>query len=130
MNECFATNTVGPLRVTAALLANLRAGERRLVANITSRMGSIADNTSGGSYAYRSSKAALNMANRSMAHELGADGILCVVFHPGWVQTDMGGANAPLSVEDSVRGLLEVMDGLTTADNGRFLNYSGEEIPW
>ncbi len=70
------------------------------------------------------------MANRSMAHELGADGIICVVFHPGWVQTDMGGANAPLSVEDSVRGLLEVMDGLTTADNGRFLNYSGEEIPW
>ncbi len=130
MNECFATNTVGPLRVTAALLPNLRAGKRRLVANITSRMGSIADNTSGGSYAYRSSKAALNMANRSMAHELGADGITCVVFHPGWVQTDMGGASAPLSVEDSVRGLLEVMDGLTTADNGRFLNYSGEEIPW
>ena len=130
MNECFATNTLGPLRVTAALLPNLRAGERRLVANVTSRMGSIADNTSGGSYAYRSSKAALNMANRSMAHELGADGIICVVFHPGWVQTDMGGANAPLSVEDSVRGLLEVMDGLTTADNGRFLNYSGEEIPW
>ncbi len=130
MNECFATNTLGPLRVTAALLPNLRAGERRLVANVTSRMGSIADNTSGGSYAYRTSKAALNMANRSMAHELGADGITCVVFHPGWVQTDMGGANAPLSVEDSVQGLLEVMDGLSTADSGRFLNYNGEEIPW
>ena len=81
MNECFATNTLGPLRVTAALLPNLRAGERRLVANITSRMGSIADNTSGGSYAYRTSKAALNMANRSMAHELGADGWL--QHHPG-----------------------------------------------
>ncbi len=130
MNECFATNTLGPLRVTAALLPNLRAGERRLVANVTSRMGSIADNTSGGSYAYRTSKAALNMANRSMAHELGADGITCVVFHPGWVQTDMGGANAPLSVENSVQGLLEVMDGLSTADSGRFLNYNGEEIPW
>ncbi len=130
LTECFETNSVGPLRVTSALLPNLRAGQRRVVANITSRMGSVADNTSGGYYAYRMSKAALNMANRSMAHELGEARIISVVFHPGWVHTDMGGAHAPLSVEQSVRGLLEVIDKLTLEDSGGFFDHAGETIPW
>ncbi len=128
--ECFETNSVGPLRVTSALLPNLRAGQRRVVANLTSRMGSVADNTSGGYYAYRMSKAALNMANRSMAHELGEARIISVVFHPGWVQTDMGGEHAPLPVEQSVRGLLEVIDKLTLEDSGGFFDHAGETIPW
>src|SRR5690606_31792174 len=83
----FEINTLGPLRVTQAALPALRAGQSKQVVHISSRMGSIADNTSGGSYGYRASKAALNMLNRSLAHELGGEGFVCVVVHPGWVQT-------------------------------------------
>ena len=130
VSQCFQTNSVGPLRITSALLDNLEAGQRRLVVHLTSRMGSIADNTSGGYYAYRISKAALNMANRSLAHELAAKGITCTVLHPGWVRTDMGGEHARLAAEQSVRGILEVMDKLSLEDSGRFFDHTGAEIPW
>lgn len=130
MARFFAVNSVGPLRVTRALLPNLRAGERRLVASLSSQMGSISSNQQGGYYGYRASKAALNMLNRSMALELGGKGFTCVVFHPGWVRTRMGGENAPVTPQLSVRGLLRVMDRLTHADNGRFLAYNGQEVPW
>ncbi len=130
MRHMFEVNAFGALRVTEALLPSMRAGKRKLVANITSKMGSIADNATGGAYAYRASKSALNMLTKSLAHDLQPEGFQCVVLHPGWVQTDMGGESAPLTVEESARGLLAVIDGLSPVDSGRFFDYSGAEIPW
>lgn len=130
LQRAFEVNALGPLRVAEALLDNLRRGERRLIASVTSKMGSIADNGSGGSYAYRASKAALNMIARSLSVDLGPEGFTCVVLHPGWVRTAMGGDAASLGVDESVRGMLEVLAGLTPARNGQFLDYSGATIPW
>jgi len=130
MMEFFAVNSVAPLRLTSALLPHLRAGTGKRVINLTSRMGSIEDNSSGAAYAYRASKAALNMVTRSLAIDLRAEGLVCVVVHPGWVETDMGGANAPLPVADSIRGLLDVIDGLEAADSGEFFDYTGAPVPW
>lgn len=126
----FQVNSIGPLRVTRALLPNLRAGERRMVASLSSQMGSIHRNEQGNYYGYRASKAALNMIHRNLALELGGKGFTCVLLHPGWVRTEMGGQGAPLSPEQSVRSLLRVMDRLTPKDNGSFLSYSGERLPW
>ena len=123
-------NTVGPLLVTQALLPLLKKGHRPAIISITSRMGSIDDNGSGGYYAYRASKAALNMANKSLAVDLAGADIIAVVLHPGWVKTDMGGPMARLTVKKSVHGMLQVVDGLTSGDSGRFLAWDGEEIPW
>ncbi len=123
-------NTLGPMRVTQALLPNLRAGLGKKVAHITSLMGSIADNGSGGAYGYRASKAALNMFNKSLSLELGPAGFVCVVLNPGWVQTDMGGQHAPTPVADSVRGLLRVIDALVPPDNGTFINHDARRLPW
>lgn len=89
-------------------------------------MGSISDNTSGGYYAYRMSKAALDMASRSLAIDLKSDGIISVVINPGWVQTDMGGKSAPTPVDESVRGILREVDKATLADSGEFLNWNGK----
>ncbi len=93
-------------------------------------MGSISDNTSGGYYAYRMSKAALNMMSKSLAVDLRAEEISSIVINPGWVQTDMGGDNAPTPVEESVRGILHVIDAATLADSGEFLNWKGNRYPW
>jgi NAD(P)-dependent dehydrogenase (short-subunit alcohol dehydrogenase family) len=123
-------NALGPVRVTRAVLSNLRAGQLRKIVNITSTLGSIARNTSGSFYGYRESKAALNMFTKSLAADLGPEGFTCIVLHPGWVRTDMGGPNAPTTVQDSVRGIRRVIDGLTTADNGSFFSFEGERMPW
>lgn len=123
-------NALGPLRVTRALRPNLRAGIGRKVAHVTSGMGSIGDNSSGGAYAYRMSKAALNMASKSLAIDLADDGIVSVVINPGWVQTDMGGAGAPLTVQDSAEGMMARFDELTLAHTGAFLNWRGGEYAW
>lgn len=130
MHRFFATNTLGPLRLVEALLPRLRAGSRKRVVNMTSRMGSVDDNSSGGSYAYRASKAALNMVNRSLAIDLRDTGIVCVVLHPGWVATRMGGRSAPLSTQQSVSGLVRVIEGLEAGDSGGFFDYRGERVPW
>lgn len=126
----FEVNTLGALRVTEAFLPHLREGDRRVIANITSRMGSIADNTSGGSYEYRASKAALNMATRSLSIDLGGEGFTCMVLHPGWVRTDMGGASAPLSARDSAAGLIRLLDGADDELSGGFYDHSGQLLPW
>jgi len=126
----YNVNALGPLRVTRALLPNLRAGIGRKVAHITSGMGSIGDNSSGGAYAYRMSKAALNMASKSLAIDLADDGIVSVVINPGWVQTDMGGAGAPLAVQDSAEAMMARFDELTPAHTGAFLNWRGGEYAW
>ncbi|MEM1203964.1 MAG: SDR family oxidoreductase [Acidobacteriota bacterium] len=123
-------NSLGPLRVTQALLPHLTRGGRRIVASISSNMGSLTNNRDGGAYGYRASKAALNMLNRSLAHELSGRGFVCVVLHPGWVRTDMGGDRAPLSPEESVAGMVRVMDGLGPDLNGAFLDHRGERLPW
>lgn len=125
----FDVNSMGPMRVTQALLDNLLAGEGKTVIQISSGLGSIGNNQ-GGYYGYRSSKAALNMLNKSLALELAEQGLVCVVLHPGWVQTRMGGAEAPLVAVDSVSGMLSVIDKLQPQDNGRFLDYQGNELPW
>jgi len=121
----FDVDALGPIRVTRALLPNLQRAKQPRVVSITSGMGSISDNTSGGAYGYRMAKAALNMANRSMSVDLRERGIVCVVINPGWVQTDMGGAGAPMPVEESVRRMLAIFDGLGLADTGRFLDVKG-----
>lgn len=126
----FQVNATGPMQLAQALLPNLLAGTGRRVVNVTSKMGSIADNTSGGAYGYRASKAALNMLTKSMSIDLRADGIVAIVIHPGWVATDMGGPAAPLSSTESVAGMLKVVEGLGPEDSGRFLSYLGETIPW
>lgn len=130
MARTFAVNTLGPLRITAALLPALRQGMVRKVAYVSSRMGSFTANTDGGAYAYRMSKVALNMGVRSMSLDLRPEGFSCVMLHPGWVRTDMGGVNAPIAPVDSVRGMLRVIDGLTPEQSGRFFDYEGAELPW
>jgi NAD(P)-dependent dehydrogenase (short-subunit alcohol dehydrogenase family) len=122
------TNALGAVRVTRALLPNLFRGEGKRVAHISSGLGSIADNTTGDAYAYRMSKAALNMASRSMAVDLRGEGIISVVLNPGWVKTDMGGPSAPTEVEESVRRMLGIIDGLTIEQSGSFIDYRGHTI--
>lgn len=126
----FDVNAAGPLRVVLALLPHVRRGEGRKLVHVTSGMGSIGDNTRGGFYAYRMSKAALNMMSRSLAVDLRGEGIVSVVIDPGWVQTDMGGPSAPTPVADSVRGILREIDRVTLADSGEFLNWKGNRYPW
>lgn len=125
-----AVNTLGPMRVAEAFRDHLREGSDRKIVGISSRMGSIASNQSGGQYFYRSSKAALNAAFVSLAHDLLSEEITVALFHPGWVRTDMGGPSASITVEESAGGLFKAINGLTLADTGAFLNYDGEPIAW
>lgn len=129
MERTFAVNTLGPLRVTQALLPNLRAGHRKLIVSMSSQLGSI-ENSNGRWYAYRASKSALNQFNKIWSVELGPEGFTCVVVHPGWVRTDMGGPNATYGTEESVTGLVSVIEGLSKEDNGRFYDFQGKPISW
>ena len=122
-------NTMGPLRVSEAFVDHVARSERKLIVTLTSGMGSIADNTSGGSIAYRSSKAAVNMVMRSLAIDLAPLGITCVVVNPGWVLTDMGGPHASLTTAESVTMLRRLIEGLWPAQSGKFFNY-GSEYAW
>ena len=128
--DTFDTNALGPLRVARALLPHLARGARRCIVHVSSGMGSISVNTSGGAYAYRMAKAALNMANKSMSVDLAGRGFVCVVMCPGWVDTDMGGRGAPLPVDVSVRHLLTRIDGFSAHDNGAFVSHDGRAIPY
>jgi NAD(P)-dependent dehydrogenase (short-subunit alcohol dehydrogenase family) len=130
MEQLFRVNALGPLRMAQALLPNLRAGRRKLVASMSSRMGSIDDNSSGGYHGYRASKAALNMITKSLSIDLAREGFTCVVLHPGWVATEMGGTGAPLSAERSVQSLLRVLDRIQRRDSGKFFDHTGAVIPW
>jgi NAD(P)-dependent dehydrogenase (short-subunit alcohol dehydrogenase family) len=125
--DTFAVNTIAPYLLAKALLPRVEAMRGKLIA-ISTRMGSIADNSSGGFLAYRSSKTALNMAWRTLA--LANRDLTCVVLHPGWVQTRMGGSNAPLEPEESVSGMRRVIEGLGPQDSGEFFDYSGTRVPW
>ena len=123
-------NTMGPLRVSEAFVEHVARSERKLIVTLTSGMGSITDNTSGGAFAYRSSKAAVNMVMRSLAINLAPRGVTCVVINPGWVQTDMGGPDATTSPVESVTRLRRLIDRLTPKDSGRFFNHDGREYAW
>ncbi len=124
----FEVNALGPLRVTHSLLPALKRGAK--IALITSRMGSIGDNESGGSYGYRMSKAALNAAGVSLARDLHARGIAVAVLHPGYVRTDMTGRSGLIEAEESAAGLLERIDRLTLESSGGFWHANGERLPW
>jgi NAD(P)-dependent dehydrogenase (short-subunit alcohol dehydrogenase family) len=125
----FEVNAISPLRVTRSLLGNLASGAK--VVLMTSRMGSIADNTSGGSYGYRMSKVALCMAGKSLAYDLQPDGIAVAILHPGLVQTRMTGFSAAgITPATAVRGLLARIDQLTLANTGTFWHSNGEILPW
>jgi NAD(P)-dependent dehydrogenase (short-subunit alcohol dehydrogenase family) len=123
-------NAVGPVRLTRALLGNLRAAKTRKIVGITSGLGSLQQDTGGGWYAYRMAKAALNMFIRTLAEELARERFACVVICPGWVRTDMGGPDAPLTPEESVARMLAVIDRLAPSDTGRFLDRRGRDVPW
>ena len=123
-------NTMGPLRVIEAFLDKVARSERKLVVTITSGMGSLTDNTSGGSIAYRTSKAALNMVTRSAAIDLAPQGITCVVINPGWVKTDMGGPTATLTAQESVSAIRRLIEKLGPDHTGMFFHYDGTEYPW
>ena len=128
--EVLAIDALAPIRVAAALAENVAASDRKLMVFISSMMGSITQTNSGDAMIYRSSKACLNAAVNVLGNGLRPRGIACVLFHPGWVRTDMGGPAAAIDTKTSVRGMFNVIDRLKLEDNGRFINYDGFDIPW
>jgi NAD(P)-dependent dehydrogenase (short-subunit alcohol dehydrogenase family) len=127
--QTFRTNSAAPLMVAQALRENILRGHDKKLVVLTSKMGSISD-SSGGSLAYRASKAALNMIMHGLAKDWARDGIAVAILHPGWVQTDMGGPGALITVEQSVKGLKARIAELNRRTSGRFLDYQGKEIAW
>jgi NAD(P)-dependent dehydrogenase (short-subunit alcohol dehydrogenase family) len=128
--ETFRINSIAPLRMAESFVEHVAASERRVIATIGSVMGSIAENDSGGQYAYRSSKAAAHMVMKGLAVDLAPRGIIAVALHPGWVRTRMGGDAAPLSPEESAAGLAGVLLGLRKEQSGTLLDYHGNLHPW
>ncbi len=127
--EVLRVNTLAPLRVAAAFAEHVATSGQKRMAFVSSRMGSIEQN-SGGAYIYRSSKAALNAAVKSLAIDLAPRGVTAVVIHPGWVRTDMGGPGAAIAPAESVAGMRRVFARLTPDDGGRFFGYDGSNLPW
>jgi NAD(P)-dependent dehydrogenase (short-subunit alcohol dehydrogenase family) len=123
-----AVDTLAPLKVAEAFADQLVG--RKIIAAVSSKMGAMSDNTSGGAYAYRAAKAGLNMVMKSLAVDLAPRGILTVALSPGWVRTDMGGANAPLDAATAVSGMRKVMAGLSAQDSGAFIHYDGSHLTW
>lgn len=123
------TNVFGPMRMAETFVDNVLNSPRKQMIFVTSRMGSITE-TSPNAYVYRSSKTALNMAVRCMSLELAGRGLTAVLFHPGHVSTDMGGASAPVTPTQSITGMKKQILGFTQADNGRFVSFDGGDIPW
>ena len=125
--DTFVINTIAPFLLAESVLPAVQAAGGKLIA-VSTRMGSISDNTSGGFIAYRSSKSALNSAWRSLA--IDNPGVVCAVLHPGWVQTRMGGSSAPLEPEESIAGMRKVIEGLGPGQSGGFFAYDGVEVAW
>jgi NAD(P)-dependent dehydrogenase (short-subunit alcohol dehydrogenase family) len=128
--ETLEVNTIAPVLLAVALRHQVARSRERKVVGITSGLGSIKDNRSGGHLAYRTSKAGLNMAFRTLAVDLRGEGIIVAVVHPGWARTRMGGPNASQSAEQAVRQMRTVLSGLTMAHSGRFFSYRGDPVPW
>ena len=123
-------NAIAPILMTQLIIKNIRSGADKKLIYITSKMGSIDDNKGGGAYVYRSSKTALNAVVKSLSVDLENEGIVVALIHPGWVKTDMGGPNALIDRETSVRGMTEVISNLDISSTGNFYNYEGSIIPW
>ena len=128
--ECFHINTIAPMKIMEAFVDNVAKSKRKLIATMSSKMGSMADNGSGGSYIYRSSKAAINAVMVSAAIDLKPKQIKVAILHPGWVLTDMGGPNAEITVEECVNNLRRNLDNVTLANSGTFFEIDGSVIPW
>jgi len=128
--QTLTINTQAPVKMAEAFLPHLQRGDKKMLVSISSQMGSIADNGSGGSIVYRTSKAALNAAMKSIAIDLAEQGIGVLVLHPGWVKTDMGGPNALIDAQKSVAGMRQVIARFTLDQSGGFLKYDGSSLPW
>ncbi|MDF2153829.1 SDR family oxidoreductase [Vibrio sp. CAU 1672] len=128
--KVFEINTIAPLKLVEALFPLLEQGTLKKIACVSSKVGSMTENTSGGGYIYRSSKAALNSVVKSLSNDLTPHGFTVAALHPGWVKTEMGGPNALISTAESARGLTNVIDNLTPEQSGGFYNYDGSVIPW
>jgi len=127
--ETLKTNSIAPMLVSLALHDNLKASKVKKLVTITSMMGSIAGH-GGGAYAYRASKAAVNSVMHGLSKEWAKDGISIGIYHPGWVKTDMGGSSAPVTPQDSVKGLRAQIAKLSPANSGAYLDFQGKEIAW
>lgn len=127
-HKVMQVNVLGPLKMAEAFVDSLQGPA--IIAALSSLMGSVAENSSGGFYAYRASKAALNMVLKSLSLDLKGRGITTIALSPGWVRTDMGGPNAPLSPPQAIAGMAAVLDKVTPADSGKFFHYDGRELPW
>jgi NAD(P)-dependent dehydrogenase (short-subunit alcohol dehydrogenase family) len=128
--HAFKVNSMAPLKMAQAFTPHIAASQLKKIATLSSKMGSIDDNSGGGSYIYRSSKAAANMVMKSLAIDLKPKGIAVVTLHPGWVLTAMGGTNALLDTKTSVNGLRKVIDDLSLSSTGQFVAYDGKAINW
>lgn len=128
--ECLRTNVIAPMKMMEAFLPHVTASRHRLIAALSSKMGSMADNGSGGSYIYRSSKAALNAVMKSASIDLAPRGVKVAILHPGWVKTDMGGPNAEITVTESVSRMREILARVTPETSGTFFDIDGSVIPW
>lgn len=129
-SNTLAVNTLAPVKMTEAFLPHVQQGKNKIVAVVSSQMGSIADNSSGGSLFYRSSKAGVNAAMKTLAYDLARYSIGVLIFHPGWVKTDMGGINALIEADESVAGMRQIIEHFQLKQSGQFFKYNGEIIPW
>ncbi|GGK28344.1 SDR family oxidoreductase [Aliivibrio fischeri] len=128
--KVFEINAIAPQKIVEALYPSLQLSRDKTIVCISSKVGSMTENTSGGGYIYRSSKAALNSVVKSLSNDLKPEGFTVIAMHPGWVQTEMGGPNALISTEESVKGLTKVIAQLSIENSGQFLNFDGTELPW
>ena len=128
--NAFKINTLAAFKMTKAFLPHLKKGRLKKIASLTSKMGSIDDNSGGGEYIYRSSKTALNMVMKSLSIDLKPYDLSVITLHPGWVRTDMGGPNGLIDVDESVAGMKRQIDKLTIRTSGQFIAYDGKKIPW
>ena len=128
--EVLKVNLIAPLLITQSIIKNIEKSSERKIYFISSKVGSIEDNKSGGMYIYRSSKTALNQVVKSLSIDLKPLGISVISLHPGWVRTEMGGPNALISVEESVNGMVDVISNTSIINSGQFINYDGTRLPW
>ncbi|HDM8222598.1 TPA: SDR family oxidoreductase [Vibrio campbellii] len=128
--QVFEINTIAPLKLVESFYPRLKQGKTKKIACISSKVGSMTENTSGGGYIYRSSKAALNSVVKSLSNDLTDEGFTVLALHPGWVRTEMGGPNALIDTQMSADGLVKVIEQSTQENSGQFINYDGTELPW
>ena len=128
--EVLKVNLIAPLMITQSIIDNVKKSLEKKIYFLSSQLGSIGDNASGGMYIYRSSKTGLNQVVKSLSVDLKLLGITVVSLHPGWVKTDMGGPNAPVTIDKSIEGMVNIIDTTDIKSTGKFLNYDGTELPW